>query len=90
MKVQALEMGFFGGQRIRPGQEFEVPDGTKAAWFFEVGDEVKAAKASTKKAKPDPTTLSQIEGSKQTFVEAMAKPKDGGKTTATETGDDVA
>lgn len=58
MKVKALQPGFFGGARIREGQEFEVPAGTKGTWFLSVDEEVKApAKA---KAKDEPKTLSQI------------------------------
>ncbi len=72
MKVQALEMGFFGGQRIRPGQEFEVPDGTTAKWFFAVGETVKAAKPAAKKAEK-PVALSQLSKNTQTFIEANAK-----------------
>lgn len=58
MKVKALQAGFFGGARIREGQEFEVPAGTKGSWFLSVDEEVKApAKA---KAKAEPKTLSEI------------------------------
>ena len=56
MKVQALDMGFFGGARRRPGDTFEVPDGTKAKWFTPVA-EVKAPKAPPK---PVPVALSQL------------------------------
>lgn len=57
MKVKALQPGFFGGSRIRPGQEFEVPDGTKGTWFVAVGE----FKAPVKpKAKAAPQTLSEL------------------------------
>ncbi len=56
MEVQALSMGFFDGARRRPGDRFEVPDGTKAKWFMPVG-QVKAAKAPPKQA---PVALSQV------------------------------
>lgn len=36
MRVQALSMGFYEGQRIRPGQQFSVPEGTKGGWFVPV------------------------------------------------------
>lgn len=77
MRVQALQMGFFGGQRIREGQEFEVPDGTKAPWFFEVGGNAEDAKAAPKASKPKaqkPVALSELESKAKTFNEAMAKP----------------
>lgn len=32
MKVIATKMGYFGKLR-EPGDEFEVPDGTKGSWF---------------------------------------------------------
>lgn len=33
MRVRAITMGFYGGARRRPGDVFEVPDGTKGTWF---------------------------------------------------------
>lgn len=83
MKVVALSTGFFGGARIRAGEEFDVPEGTKAPWFVPVGgveavDAVKAVKAAkTAQTTNTPTTLSQAGKAKtQSFTEAMAK-KDG-------------
>ena len=32
MKVLATKLGYFGKLR-EPGDEFEVPDGTKGSWF---------------------------------------------------------
>ena len=32
MKVIATKLGYFGRLR-QPGDEFEVPDGTKGSWF---------------------------------------------------------
>lgn len=32
MKVIATKLGYFGKLR-QPGDEFEVPDGTKGSWF---------------------------------------------------------
>ena len=32
MKVIAIKLGYFGKLR-EPGDEFEVPDGTKGSWF---------------------------------------------------------
>ncbi len=57
MKVKALQSGFFGGSRIREGQEFEVPAGTKASWFVAVEEFKAPAKA---KAKAEPKTLSEM------------------------------
>ena len=65
MKVKALDAGFFAGSRIRAGQEFEVPEGTKASWFVPVGEFKAPAKV---KAKAQPTTLSEL--AKQPTVDA--------------------
>lgn len=45
MKVIATKMGYFGALR-QPGEEFEVPAGTKGSWFHPVGP--KAAKGGKK------------------------------------------
>jgi len=61
MKVKALQTGFFGGSRIREGQEFDVPDGTKGTWFVTVGEHAaQAAKAPKAKPKAQPQTLSEL------------------------------
>lgn len=57
MKVKALQAGFFGGSRVREGQEFEVPEGTKGSWFVVV-EEYKAPAKS--KGKAAPATLSEL------------------------------
>lgn len=51
MKVIAKQLGFFGKLR-EPGDEFEVPDGTKGDWFEAVDKPVegKKAKAADKPA----------------------------------------
>lgn len=36
MRVVALQLGVWGAGRRRPGEEFEVPDGTRASWFVPV------------------------------------------------------
>ena len=36
MKVKALFQGFHAGARRRPGEVFEVKDGTKSKWFVPV------------------------------------------------------
>jgi len=43
MKVKAVKPGFFGKLRD-PGDEFEVPEGTKASWFAPVEQEQPVAK----------------------------------------------
>lgn len=62
MKVKATQFGFFGGSRRRPGDEFEVPQGTKASWFAEVPVKGASAEPAEKKvsAKAKPIALSQI------------------------------
>lgn len=67
MKVKALQAGFFGGARIRVGQEFEVPAGTKGSWFVAV-EEYKAPAKS--KGKAEPKTLSEI--AKEPVVDGAA------------------
>lgn len=60
MKVVATAIGFYGGERRRPGAVFEVKDGTKARWFQPLEEAQKAKpKAAAKKA-DEPTTLSEI------------------------------
>lgn len=39
MKVIATKLGYFGKLR-EPGDEFEVPDGTKGSWFQPVEQKV--------------------------------------------------
>ncbi len=57
MKVIASEQGFFRGARIRPGQSFEVPEGTKGKWFAPAAEakppaDAKPAKPGKVEAKP--------------------------------------
>lgn len=60
MKVKALQPGFFGGARIREGQEFEVPEGTKGTWFLSVDEDVKAPAKAKAPVKTEPKSLSEI------------------------------
>ncbi len=72
MQVKALENGFHDGRRVRMGQTFEVPDGTKAKWF----EPVDAAKPGKKAAAtaPNPVALSELgKAPKQTFNDVMRK-----------------
>ncbi len=74
MKVIALEMGFLNGSRIRKGEEFEVPDGTKGSWFAPVESPVAKAAKPAKAAKAEPKALSQIgKGEEQSFIQAHEK-----------------
>lgn len=57
MKVKALQTGFFNGSRVREGEVFEVPEGTKSAWFVAVEEYKEPAKG---KAKAQPRTLSEM------------------------------
>lgn len=57
MKVKAIETGFFNGSLVEPGQEFEVPEGTKGKWFVPTGEYKPAPKA---KQKAQPQTLSEM------------------------------
>lgn len=49
MKVIAKQMGFFGKLR-EPGDEFEVPDGTKGDWFEAADKPAESGKAKAKAA----------------------------------------
>lgn len=66
MKVQALDMGFYGGQRRRPGDVFPLDAGDKlASWMVPVVDkapvvgDVKPTKPAKGK-KSEPETLRDI------------------------------
>lgn len=62
MQVIATKVGFYRGSRIREGQEFDVPEGTKGKWFKPVEEvaEVKKAKPAKGKADKAPETLSEL------------------------------
>ena len=61
MRVIATQRGFFG-QLIEPGQEFEVPDGTKGSWFKPVGKgEAGGEPAESTKAGKNSTTTKQVD-----------------------------
>lgn len=57
VKVVALQAGFYGGGRVREGQEFYVEPGVKAKWFAPVDGEVAKAAKPAKADKNEPTTL---------------------------------
>lgn len=76
MRVVAVAMGFYAGQRRRVGSEFDVPEGLKASWF------VPAAEAPAPEAAFQPTAiaLSQVGKGKDApsdFVSVHAGKKKG-------------
>jgi len=79
MKVIALQAGFYGNSRVRIGQEFEVPEGTKGRWFepVEHNKAPKGAKAEDKAPKgAKAQTLSEMANTKtQSMAQAMASGK---------------
>lgn len=79
MKVKALDAGFYAGNRVRAGQVFEVPEGTKAKWFVAV-DEIKAdeaPKGPKARKKDEPATLSQAgKQDAQTFADVHGSKAD--------------
>jgi len=87
MKVRAIEMGFYEGNRVKKGEVFEVADGAKARWFTPVQalgpaasqkDDGKVKGPAKGKAK-EPDTLSEMtrkgDGNK-TMTEVLAKKPD--------------
>lgn len=62
MKVEATKVGFFGIQRRRPGDQFEIPDEPKGKdgkplafsknWMVEVDPPAPAAQAKPEGGKP--------------------------------------
>lgn len=76
MKVIALKEGFFDGTRIRAGDEFDVPQGTKGSWFTPV-KEPKAADArdvkAEAKAKAEADTKAKADAEAKAKADAEAK-----------------
>jgi hypothetical protein len=63
VKVKSTKTCFFNGQRYRPGEVFELPDGVKPGEFMEVVKDAPAkdVKAKAVKPKPEgPQTFSEI------------------------------
>jgi hypothetical protein len=62
MRVVATAVGFYKGSRKRPGQEFDVPEGTKGKWFVKGEDAPKksAVDPKAKGKKGGPGTFSEI------------------------------
>lgn len=52
-------MAFVGGRRYRPGQVFDLPDGTRLAPSMRVVDEARVVEPVAPAA-PEPQTLSEI------------------------------
>ena len=55
MKVKALDRGYHGALR-EPGDEFDVPEGSKATWFEPTAPEVEKKKPEGRK-KPEDAPL---------------------------------
>jgi hypothetical protein len=71
MKVIATKNGFFGGNRIHVGQEFDVKEGVKGKWFTPK-DGYKAPEP--KKDDENPLTAHQFSRQKsESFVELMKR-----------------
>lgn len=87
IKVIALQAGFYGGQRIREGQEFMVESGEKAKWFAPVASDDAASARATRAAKEEkdqvtnrPVALSELgKDAGKSFVETVANKKADGK-----------
>lgn len=62
MKVIALKEGYFGKLRM-PGDEFDVPEGSKASWFVPVQTAVSAPPASQGSQVPDGLSAFLLPGS---------------------------
>ena len=78
MQVRALAFGFFGGRR-RPGDVFDVPEGTKGTWFAPVTASEAKAPAGKKPAAPQPQALSQLgKNAPQSMTQVLADGKKDG------------
>jgi len=77
MIVVAHFMGFYGGERRRPGDQFEVPDGTKSKWFSPVGEKLAGGKKAP--ALPGPAVAPKAGGKKAPALpsDEPAKADDG-------------
>ena len=53
MKVRATAVGYDNIALRQPGDEFDMPDGSKAPWFVEVKDEPKKPGPKPKDDKKD-------------------------------------
>lgn len=63
MKVIAHYMGFYGGERRRPGAVFEVPEGTTSKWFAPPGE--KLASGMKAPALPGPASAPKAPAGEQ-------------------------
>ena len=73
MKVTAIKPAFYGGRRVRVGDDVEVPETFKAAWFVKT-DSPAAKAAKEVPAKEVPKALSEVGGAKaKTFNEVHKK-----------------
>lgn len=73
MKIVAIKPAFYGGRRVRTGDELDIPEGTKGSWFVKTGtSEAKAAKAVP--VKETPKALSELGSSKAKTFNEVHKP----------------
>ena len=57
MLVRGTELGFYGGSLKHPGQEFEIPDGSRLGrWMEPVDQQDDKPVARTRKSKRDQET----------------------------------
>ena len=59
MKIVAIKPAFYNGRRVRVGQEFDIPQGSKGSWFAPVASD-EAKKATAKPSKDVPKALSEL------------------------------
>lgn len=55
----ATKLGIYGAGRVRPGQEFEGPEGLKGSWFEPVKEPAPAKKKKGEAHEAEPRTLSE-------------------------------
>lgn len=80
MEVIATKEGFFGGERKRVGDKFEVQDGCKAKWFEPVATgEAKVKKTKAGEKDSTPKTLGE-----KTRQDAPTIAKEGGNASDAE------
>lgn len=54
MKVIATKVGFDGKRVRQPGDEFDMPEGSKGSWFVPADDKAKGKKAAGKTEATEP------------------------------------
>lgn len=56
----ATEMGIQNGGRVRPGQEFDGPEGLKGSWFEQIEEPVTRRRVKSPAQKVEPVTLGAL------------------------------